>query len=503
MGQELPFDIEYVSNLIGLRIRRRCSDGVYTDCPFCGDNRGKLKVNYQTNVWRCNYCGEKGGILHLYALAKGVSTSVAKQEICDSIMNGADIWESNSLLYHSPKRAGEKTMPSQPQRAEIDVIHETLTALLDLLSLSKQHREHLRNVRGLSDAQIDELGYKTTPHFGRCRALTERLIAKGCTVEGVPGFYKKDAKWTVRFPSVFAGIIIPVRGVDGKIHGCQIRLDVPMKNDDDPPEKQGAKYVWLSSSGKPGGTPSGSPIHIAGDPLVNTVYLTEGILKADITHYLMNRTVAGVAGINNTAQVDLLLNYLAANGVKQIILAPDMDRYRNEHVSKAVSKITALVQAKGLECRPLFWNPNYKGLDDWQLALRRRQPLKEELIPEEERCCQKYRIYQLDLSMGKVIPFAFCGIKQLQKAGYEQPPAGEYRMVHEGDLLCKAAEDTHQRLNRLASLYGDYLPPGYRGRNVAASDVIELYDDVSRKYYYRDDDVFWPVVFSPILAKRI
>ena len=80
MGQDFPFDIEYVTHLVGLRIRRPCSDGVYTDCPFCGDNRGKLKVNYHKNIWRCNYCGEKGGMLKLYAMVRNVSTAQANSE---------------------------------------------------------------------------------------------------------------------------------------------------------------------------------------------------------------------------------------------------------------------------------------------------------------------------------------------------------------------------------------------------------------------------------------
>ena len=32
--QTFPFDIEYVTQLLNLRIRRKSSDGVYTDCPF-------------------------------------------------------------------------------------------------------------------------------------------------------------------------------------------------------------------------------------------------------------------------------------------------------------------------------------------------------------------------------------------------------------------------------------------------------------------------------------
>ncbi len=504
MGQDFPFDIEYISNLIGLRVRRRCSDGVYTDCPFCGDNRGKLKVNYQTNVWRCNYCGEKGGMLRLYALAKGISTAEANREICDSITNGVDCWGLGIPTAIAPKRQQQETQTDHSQRADIEVIHHTLSTMLELLTLSKHHREHLRSARGLTDEQIDKLGYKSTPPFYKCKTLTKQLLDKGCTVAGVPGFYQKDGQWTVRCPSVLAGILIPVRGVDGLLRGFQIRLDIPMRNDNDPPEKQGAKYGWFSSSGKPGGTPSGSPIHIAGDIHSRTVYLTEGILKSDIAHALMHRTFAGVAGIGNTGQLELLLTFLAANGTQEIVLAPDIDRYRNQNVSDAVAKITTMVLAKGLRCRMLTWNPNYKGVDDWLIAMQRRKPAKEpEDIPQEQCCEQRYRIYQLNVSMGKVIPFAFGGMNLLQKAGLEQPLAEEYRMVYDGSIPCRTEEDAHQRLLRIALRYADVLPQDYHGRNVAPSDVIELYDDATQKFYYRDEDDFWPVQFTASLAKRM
>lgn len=105
--QEFPFDIEYVVQLLNLRIRRRCADGVYTDCPFCGDNRGKMKVTYTKNVWRCNYCNESGGMLKLYAMAKNISTSEANREICDTILNGdyySDWSNENSVSKNPPQK---------------------------------------------------------------------------------------------------------------------------------------------------------------------------------------------------------------------------------------------------------------------------------------------------------------------------------------------------------------------------------------------------------------
>ena len=58
---DFPFGIMDVVELLHLRIRRRQANSVYVDCPFCGDRRGKMNVNFVKNVWRCNYCDEHGG----------------------------------------------------------------------------------------------------------------------------------------------------------------------------------------------------------------------------------------------------------------------------------------------------------------------------------------------------------------------------------------------------------------------------------------------------------
>ena len=60
---DFPFGIMQVASLLDLRIRRRQSDSVYTDCPICGDRRGKMNLHLRKNVFRCNYCGEGGGMI--------------------------------------------------------------------------------------------------------------------------------------------------------------------------------------------------------------------------------------------------------------------------------------------------------------------------------------------------------------------------------------------------------------------------------------------------------
>ena len=32
-----------------------------------------------------------------------------------------------------------------------------------------------------------------------------------------------------------------------------------------------------------------------------------------------------------------------------------------------------MARSHGLECRRLTWDPNYKGIDDWQLAMRKKK----------------------------------------------------------------------------------------------------------------------------------
>ena len=535
-SQDFPFGILDVVELLHLHIRRRQADSAYTDCPFCGDRRGKMNVNFVKNVWRCNYCGEHGGMLNLYARVNNTTNSEAYREICDALQAGDTSWgyggaESADAYAGVPARephAGRQPDMgiTQAERASPQEIHQTYSLMLGMLSLNSAHRAHLRSEkRGLADEQIDSLGFKSTPPYFLCRSLTERLIKQGCRVEGVPGFYLHEGGyWTAKFSSRTAGILIPAIGIDGLIHGMQILLDVPFKDRDDPPEKAGTKYIWLSSSAKNMGVTSGSPVHFIGNPFARTIYVTEGILKADIAHVLLNRSFVAVAGANNVAQLGPLFALLAQNGTELIIEAHDMDKYSNEMIAKGSSKIYLLARQHGMECRRLTWNPNYKGIDDWQLALRREKQQKEgedqnlqkdraffrqegEGIPEEKtglssRGC-RFRIYQLLFDEGReTIPFAFKGIQNLHKAGYEQPPASDYRLVCDSELACPEEWKDMEILEQISAHYGNHVPEGYKGRPLASSDVVELDDETGRRYFYIDGRTFEPVRFSPFLAKK-
>jgi len=571
--QDFPFGIMDVVELLHLRIRRRGGNSVYVDCPFCGDQRGKMNINYLKNVWRCNYCDESGGMLALYAGFNNTTKSNAYWEICDALqtenvssgypINGK---QPGTLLPENKQMTDDASLPEIPQspRAGISEIHQTLSLLFSMLSLSGAHRKHLSSPkRGLSEQQINELGFKSTPPSFLCYSLTSRLLKQGCTVQGVPGFYQDDSgKWTINFNQRTSGILIPAVGIDGMIHGSQIMLDIPIKDKNDPPEKKGTKYIWLSSSKKNMGVTSGSPVHFVGS-FARTIYVTEGLLKADIAHCLMNRSFIGIAGANNVQQLEPLFALLAQNGTELIVEAHDMDKYNNKMTNKGASKIHLMAHSKGMECRTLTWNPNYKGIDDWQLALHQKEEskkgkqmnfkqrylsgqcdfsyiddcvakwhnkkedgtklveylglskaeyeewlrdvnnmkLKELLDLQRQHSC--FRIYQLDFGeKRKAIPFAFLGIEALHKAGYEQPPAADYRLICDDKIICPKNYSNADILNQIFKRYNQ-LPENYPGRPLSSSDIVELYSKDDRSYFYRDTDKFIQVRFSPFLAKPL
>lgn len=360
-----PFGIMDIVKLLKLNVRRTLADSVYVDCPFCGDTRGKMNVNFAKNVWRCNYCGEHGGMLELYAKAAKVSDTAAYNEVMKALPNSE---------RGKPNLKGSAQSPRAPALE----IHRTYSELFKLLTLTPTHKEHLKSPkRGLSDAQIAQFGFKSTPPKEFCKKLTADLIKSGCRVQGVPGFYlHADGYWTVNFSRKTAGILIPAVSWNGLICGIQILLDVPIKPEGDTSGKAGAKYIWLSSSSKNMGISSGSPLLFIGNTNAKTVYVTEGLLKGYISHALTGKTFIAAAGANNMQQIDTVFEFLKQNGTTLIVEALDMDKLTNPAVRKGAEKIYLAAQKYGLECKRLVWDTAYKGFDDWQLHLRETNRVK-------------------------------------------------------------------------------------------------------------------------------
>lgn len=319
-------------------------------CPCCDEDPRKkhLNIHLQKNVFRCPRCGFSGGVFDLYAHYAGIP----RESVLDTLLARLDVPCPRQEVATAAAPAVEECPLIDPEAR-----HATYTALLDRLSLASDHLENLRG-RGFSDDEIQVRAYKTTPVVGMT-TMAKQLQADGFYLSGVPGFYRKDGQWTLVGES--RGILIPVRDLQGRIQGLQIRRDRVTRR----------KFRWLSSVGKPDGCKAESWAHMAGTPC-KTVLLTEGPLKADVIHTLTGMTVVAVAGVNALIHLRTVLEQLRDCGVQQIMTAFDMDFLSNPHVENGYRNLTQLLEESGFTYGTYLWDPAYKGLDDyiWQFCMK-------------------------------------------------------------------------------------------------------------------------------------
>lgn len=296
------YDITDVVHLLQLRVRHKNSSSMDVNCPFCGETKGKMNVNLQKNVFRCNRCDASGGMLELYGRLHGVSSAEANRQIREALGKG----EYRTNYQVAPKK--EPVVIFNAELADADVIDRTYQEMLSLLTLNDKHQEDLKK-RGLTEEQIEIQRYRSVPLFG-IKNMVQKLLESGQTVKGVPGFYEdQDGKWTINFSSKNSGILIPIQSPEGKIQGFQIRLDQVM---------EGRKYIWLSSVKFKNGVSSGSPVHVIGNLDAEQIYLTEGALKGTIAHYLSGDTFICVAGVNQYRNLKPVLEMLKSRHLQHL-----------------------------------------------------------------------------------------------------------------------------------------------------------------------------------------
>jgi DNA primase len=249
-----------------------------------------------------------------------------------------------------------KTVPQSPI-ANINERNKVYKAFLHKLKLEGEHLQNLIK-RGLSWQEIGQNMYKSVPQDEKKRQrICKELINEGYSLKGIPGFYKDD-NWTF---VDYKGFLIPVKDVQGRIQGLQVRLDLGSK-----------RYLWFSAHDKPCGTRAYAWIGVSGVPS-KTVIITEGALKADIAHYLSRFTFISVPGVNAIKGIEHVLKEL---GAKCVFIAFDMDM--NEKVRKIVlearKKLEEVLLKNGFDVRIKEWDGRLgKGIDDYLVVLKKRQ----------------------------------------------------------------------------------------------------------------------------------
>ena len=213
---------------------------------------------------------------------------------------------------------------SEAEVATVDQRDRAYRALLDQLSLSKEHRAKL-GARGLAEAVITERGFRTMPASKAVRSTVSAYLAGLFPFwEGVPGLLRENGKPTIISAS---GLLIPIRDFDGRILALKVRMDT---------EEEG-KYRWVSSKSKGGpgsGGPAGYYSPLTRPAVVGSVRITEGVFKAVGSAEVTGApAIAAGNGVGSMAS-PAILKMVLASGSKVVHLTPDQSAYLKAQVTR-------------------------------------------------------------------------------------------------------------------------------------------------------------------------
>ncbi len=335
-------------------------------CPFCGSKR--FGMNIKKGTGHCFKCCATADSASYYAAATNQSLNDAR----DDIKKRLNIPDEHGRL---PERRVFKEK-QQANLASIEVRNKTYRAFLGELTLSQKHY-YLLKARGFSDDDIVAKDYRSFPSAENTsfEDICRRLITKGYTLEGVPGFYQNaKGEWT--FVRITPGIIIPQVNIHNQIEGFQIRKDDDLRREVD--GELEAKIVWFSSKDRNHGSSPHVSVHIATDFIYNKekqqyepvlhgdiVTLTEGGMKADLCACLLDShaSLIAVQGVHALNPLKQALLELKPYGLKTVNVAFDMDYLTNPNVKDAMIKVTSLIKNLGYNCENLM-NWEYKQKDE-------------------------------------------------------------------------------------------------------------------------------------------
>lgn len=263
---------------------------------------------------------------------------------------------------HAPCTTGTTGTSSTTTRADADHVSNVYSLLLEQLSLREGHRAKL-TLRGLSEAEVDRLGYVSAPGHAEADSVAERLAKHD--LRGVPGFYRQAGRFRLR--DLGSGIYIPVRDAQRRIRGIQLRRD-----EGEP------RYIWLSTPPDKfeGGASSGTPVHVCRPERIRVTgeaLLTEGALKSAVISFYLNCGVIGVAGVSTFAEdfgERLKTNFPELLHVR---IAYDNDWHSKPAVRKALFRLQGVLRRAGLRWSVRKFPDAYKGYDDYLAAMALRE----------------------------------------------------------------------------------------------------------------------------------
>jgi hypothetical protein len=181
-------------------------------------------------------------------------------------------------------------------------------------------------------------------------------LANRYELKGVPGFWRKNGQWVLRFAGC-DGFFIPIKNAVGQIEALQIRAFGWQ-----------SKYLLVSSSELPDGVSSGAPHHFTGHPCA-TVIVTEGALKAEVIAEAKRRRnesdfVIGLVSVSTFEESFGVNLKRICPFINTVQIAFDADWRTNDKVQAQMQRLANSIKAAGMRLQVLCWESDAKGFDD-------------------------------------------------------------------------------------------------------------------------------------------
>lgn len=343
-------------------------------CPFHNDNHfGNFSV--KRNRFQCYACGEEGSTIDFVMKFDGLNFQNATVEAAHDLEIIDDTTYQN---LKNKKMEGNITYERREMVKEVrneTADRDTLNKVYSLFAqgnslrnkpkLTKEHLEHLKNERHLSEEEIERRGFFTFPTTYVLGYIVQALEDEGLDEEilyHVPGFFYDVKKERITFQSLRnnSGIGIPIKDVEGRIVGIQIRLDTI--------EEGQQRYIWFSSSFATtkmlqGGTSPGTPISVCypeGADINNTanvsptIFITEGYFKAIRLAETFKSVALSVQGVHNWREIPFILDTLKKSNPKfrSVYIMYDADMsYKTGVLQPAIKLGLTLTGLNFVDCK--------------------------------------------------------------------------------------------------------------------------------------------------------
>ncbi|WP_395649443.1 hypothetical protein, partial [Planktothrix agardhii] len=322
-----------------------------------------------------------------------------------------------------------KAKPSNITPLTDEQLNNEAVKILKQLGLTSKHREQLRG-RGLTDAQIDSIGFKSVDRYQEFNLIPIN-----------PNFPGMGDKGTLANSG--SGILIPIRNIKGLIIGFQLARD-----------DRNPKYQWLwgSSDRRASGELPLQILKLNSSPDLNII---EGTQKPLPAAHLHNINVLGAGGVNWHGSKKEFKAIVDSKNFDLYILNPDTGCQANHHVMGAYRalylflkklRVTLYIRDWGQGDRPksdkvdideitteTFNNARIISYIEWDNQVIDQGELS------EEQWFNRFKLPELQNDLARIVKRFYSRVNQKNKpVKPEQNPEPKPVIIPEQKIECSA-----------------------------------------------------------------